>query len=132
MSFTNDPINNPIDRIRLIVGDSDPCEEGLADDIYLYLLDKHSGSENKAALEALRYLVTQYANYVTEKAGGLFVKESEKYKQYKELLNMYTKDPTNSLLKAGLPFAGGISKSDIEDNACNPDNNLIDSQIKVD
>lgn len=124
MSFTNDPANNPVDRLRLIVGDTDPYEVGLSNDVYNYVLDKNANDEKKSALECLKYLVSKYASYVTEKAGGLFVKESEKFKQYNDLYNRFTKDPSFSLLEAGLPYAGGISNSDIKDNAENPDNNL--------
>jgi hypothetical protein len=124
MSFLNDPANNPIDRVRLYTGDIDLYEEGLTDDVYQFVLDKHNGSETKAAIECLRYLVSKYASYVVEKAGGLFVKESEKFEQYKKLLDMYTKDPRTMLYKAGTPFAGGISVSDMEDNRCGPDKNL--------
>ena len=124
MSYTNDPVNNPVDRVRLYTGDIDEYEEGLTDDVYLYVLGKYDGSETKAAVECLRYLVSKYASYVTEKAGGLFVKESERFEQYKKLLDMYTKDPRTMLYKAGTPFAGGISVSDMEDNRCEPDNNL--------
>lgn len=123
MSFTNDPTNNPIDRIRLKVGDTDTDEVGLSDEVYQYLLNKHSQNEDKAAVEALEALVAKYANYVTEKAGGLFVKESEKYQQYKDLLDSYKNDPRSSILKAGEPFAGGISKSDFISRNEDPDRN---------
>lgn len=109
MAFTNDPVNSVIDRIRLKVGDTDNYDEGLADSIYEYLYTANSNNENKAALEALKMLVFKYASYVTEKAGGLFVKESEKYQHYKELLERVTKDPSWSFLAAGVPYAGGIT-----------------------
>ncbi len=109
MSFTNDPLNSVTDRLRLKVGDIDPYDEGLTDEIYEYLYDKHNSNENRAALEALKMLVFKYANYVTEKAGGVFVKDNDKYVQYKELLDKVTKDPSFSFLEAGKPFAGGIN-----------------------
>ena len=125
MSFTGDPANSVTDRLRLNVGDTDILEEGLTDEVYQFTLDKHVGSESLASLEALRYLVSKYANFVDEKTGGVFVRESDKYKQYKELLDRLTKDPSFSLLSAGLPFAGGISVSDQEANCANPDNRQV-------
>lgn len=130
MAFTNDPVHNPIDRIRLITGDVNEFEEGLSDEVYQYVYDKHTQNENKAALECLQYLVNKYANYVTEKAGGLFTKESELYKQYKDLLDSYTKDPSKMLLTPGLPYVGGISKSELEENFCNSDLNTVNTTIQ--
>lgn len=131
MSFTSNPLDNPLDRLRLITGDTDPCEEGLVDDIYRYVLTKHSGNEKLAALECLGYLVAKYASYVTEKAGGLFIKESEKFEQYSKLHSMYTKNPSFSLYSAGAPYAGGISLSDMESNTSDTDNNLTNSTIPL-
>lgn len=122
MPFTSDPTNNPIDRIRLMIGDTDECDEGLTDEVYTYLLTTYP-TEKQAALEALKYLVAKYAGYVTEKAGGLFVKGSDKHKQYSDLLDKITKDPSFSFLKAGTPFAGGIYKDDMLANSLNPNAN---------
>jgi hypothetical protein len=121
MPYTNDPVNSATDRVRLYVGDTYAPEEGLTDEVYQYLINTTS-SETAAAIQALKYLVAKYASYVTEKAGGLFVKESEKYEQYRNLLDMWIADPRTAIIKAGLPYAGGISMQDIIDNNENLDN----------
>jgi hypothetical protein len=123
MSYTNDPLNRASDRIRLMIGDVDTLEEGLTDEIYDYVLEKCDLNENRAALECLRYLVAKYANFVTEKAGGLFVKDSERFDQYSKLLRDLTSNPSMSLMKAGKPFGGGIYQSDIDANQSNSDIN---------
>jgi hypothetical protein len=112
MSYTNDPMNSVIDRIRLKVGDTDEVDEGLSDEVYEYLYESQGKNENRAALEALKMLVFKYARYITEKAGGLYVKESEIYDHYKELLDRATKDPSFSFLLAGVAFAGGINRQE--------------------
>ena len=119
MSYTADPINSATDRLRLIIGDTDLYEEGLTDDVYNYVINKHDGNENQAALECLRYLVAKYASYCTEKAGGLFVKESDKFDQYSRLLKALTSNPATTIYRAGTPFAGGVYSKDIEDNYSN-------------
>ena len=131
MSFTNDPVCNPIDRIRLLTGDVDSYDEGLSDEVYIYVYKRNNNNENLSALECLRYLLAKYANYVTEKAGGLFVKESERYEQYRSLYDMYTKNPATMLLNTPKPFAGGISISDMQTNEANPDNNVIRSSPRL-
>lgn len=119
MSFTGDPVNRVSDRLRLMIGDTDPLEEGLTDEVYEYVLSKNDNNENRAALECLRYLVAKYANFVTEKAGGLFVKDSERFEQYSKLLRDLTSNPSMTLMKAGKPFGGGVYQKDIDDNASN-------------
>lgn len=121
MSYNDDPSNSAIDRVRLKVGDTDPDEVGLSDEVYQFLLTKNDNDENLTAVEALEFLVAKYAAYVTEKAGGLFVKESEKYQQYRDLLDLFTRDPRTSLNGGGKAFAGGISNSDIAARGSNPD-----------
>jgi hypothetical protein len=130
MPYTGDPANSATDRIRLAVGDTDVYQEGLTDEVYAYLLSVNL-NEARSTIGALKYLVAKYASYVTEKAGGLFIKESEKFEQYSKLLNRYTKDPSQMLLTLGTPFAGGISYSDLYSNASNPDNNLINATINL-
>lgn len=128
MSFTNDPINNPIDEIRLMVGDIDPYDELLSDQVYKYLYYQND-TKRKAAVEALKFIVNMLASCVTEKAGGLFVKDSERFEQYSKLLSRYTKDPTFSLLAPAMPYAGGISVIDMENNEGSLDNRLNKSTI---
>lgn len=127
MPFTNDPANSVVDRIRLAVGDIDEFEEGLSDEIYQYIVDKNTENsvvnEGAASLEALRGLVAKYANYVTEKAGGLFVKESERYDHYRDLLELWTKNPTAGFMTIGAGFAGGIYKDSMDANLNNTNAN---------
>lgn len=108
MAFPLDPANDPIARIRLRIGDTDEFDLGLEDAIYQYLLDTYDQNENKAAIEALKMLVAKYANLVTEKAGGLFVKNSERFDHYKQLLDDASNNPASDFFVNGLPFAGGI------------------------
>lgn len=128
MSYTGNPVTSATDRVRLIIGDTDVDDEGLTDEVIQYVIDKNT-TEPLASIECLKFLVAQYANRVTEKVGGLFVKESEKYTQYKKLLDMYTKDPTTALSVFG-SYASGISKSDILDNSLDEDVELNTSTLR--
>lgn len=121
MAFTGDPINSVTDRLRLITGDTDELDEGYSDEVYQYAYEKNSKHEVRAAIEILKMLVAKYANYVTQKAGGLFVKESERYTQYKDLLNSLTNDPRSAIIKAGVGFTGGISNTARETTLANTD-----------
>ena len=60
MPYTDDPANNPIDRIRLRIGDTEEeCEE-LSDSVYQYLLSLHNNNENRASLDALKAVLAKY------------------------------------------------------------------------
>ncbi len=129
MSYTGDPVNNPTDRIRLNVGDTDPFEESLSDNEYAYAIslntnDEGDVNEGQASIQALKWLVAKYADYVTEKAGTLFIKESEKFYQYKALLESFTRDPSMMLLKSGEAYGSGISVSDMRQRYSDRDNNM--------
>ncbi len=123
MPYTNDPIYSITDRLRLEVGDTDICEEGLTDEVYQYILSVNNDEAGspKSILQALRYLVAKYANFEHEEAGDLEV-WGEKYKNYNDLLNRLLKDPRYGLVIGGT-FAGGISRQDIKDNRLNKDAN---------
>jgi hypothetical protein len=128
MPFNNDPANDLVDRLRLEVGDTDNCMEGLSDNTYQYIIDSNGdtlvdGLSKNSILQALTYLVNKYANYSQEEAGDLKVWD-DRYKQYSELLDKYSRDPRYGFANIGEPFAGGISKQDIEENKCNTDANL--------
>lgn len=123
MSFTNNPAERAVDRMRLATGDIDEYEEGLTDEVYEYLLTANNNNESLAVVAALKYLIAKYSNYVTEKAGQLFVKESERVEQYQKLFKMYTANPSTMILKQGVPFAGGISHSDMDTNQASYDSN---------
>ena len=45
MSFTNSPATSAIDRVRLIVGDTNTEFDYLSDETYQYLLNKYQNNE---------------------------------------------------------------------------------------
>ncbi len=121
MSFTNDPANSAVDRIRLFVGDTLAYPEWLSDETYTYLLDKYNDNESLSAVEAAKYILAQLTHYTRERAGEVEVYGDVYFKNYKEFLTQLIQDPTITLSSA-TPYAGGISKSDMESNDCNSDN----------
>lgn len=138
MSYTNDPAFRKTDRVRLLIGDVNVDDEGLTDEVYSYVIDKYTGTtattatdEVAAAIECLKYLVAKYANYVTEKTGNHFSKESEMFTQYKDLLKLFTQDPRTALTRVGGPYAGGISISEQERNCSDLDNRVVEYSVAV-
>lgn len=122
MSYNNDPANNPIDRVRLNVGDILECPF-MGDEVYEYLLTKHSGNERQAALEAARYLLGTFAKYTRERAGDLEVFGAEFFKNYRQFLLDLIENPNFNFINA-MPYAGGISQEDMRLNNNNTDTAL--------
>jgi len=126
MSYTGDPLNRLIDRIRLNVGDTDIEEEGLSDNEYDYIISLFTvdsvTNEALCIIKALNLLVAEYGKCADEVAGKLSVKFSQIYDHYYQLLDRYTRDPRTALYKAGTPFAGGIYQDVICANKEDPNN----------
>lgn len=128
MPYTGDPANSAIDRVRLLVGDIWSDMEMLSDADYQYFLDKYAGNENRAGLDAARAILFKLARLTRERTGDIEVYGSEWFKDYKAALELLLKNPDLSISIA-MPYAGGISKSDMRDNDSNTDNVVRDVYI---
>jgi hypothetical protein len=118
MAFTDNPLN-PLDRIRLKIGDIDVDFEIISDQWYQYYLNL-GYTENAVALEIARKILAQYAGSgAREREGQVEVYGKERFDSYLKWL----KDLVNSgLMSPAIPYAGGISISDMVDNDSNLDN----------
>jgi hypothetical protein len=121
MPYTGDPANNPIDRVRLAVGDIWDDMEMLTDADYQYFLDRNDGNENRATLDAARAILFKLTRMTRERTGDIEVYGGEWFKNYKDALLLILKDP-NAAISLAVPYAGGISKSDMFKNDADCDN----------
>ena len=118
MSFTDNPLD-PIDRIRLKIGDTDPDHALISSQWYQYYLNM-GWSENAVALEIARKILAQYVNSASRQREGMVeIYGKEQFDSYLSWL----KDLVNSgITSPPLPYAGGISKDDMFQNDSNVDN----------
>ncbi len=121
MPYQNDPANNPIDRIRLNVGDIWDDMEMLADADYQYFLDAANGNERRATMDAVRAILFKLTRMTRERTGDIEVYGGDWFNNYMKALQLILKDPNISISLA-VPYAGGISRSDMQANRCDPDN----------
>ncbi len=120
MAYTGNPQNNPVDRIRLAVGDADSCYEFLDDNSYEYYLSKNNENENRTILDCARAILFTLARRTRERAGDIEVYGGDVFRQYESALKLILKDP--SLYAYTItPYAGGISRQDMADNDNDPD-----------
>lgn len=116
----------PIKEVRLTVGDTSEEFPILSDESYEYFLSKNEDSVRRASIDAAKAIILQLAMRTDETVDIFSIKGSKAAEQYRMALNMFLKDPAlNPVLTSGSGYAGGISKSDMEANIENEDNNAV-------
>lgn len=123
-SYSGDPSTSTKDAVRLLIGDTigiPTSMQLMQDEEIAYLLTAHGNDPLAAAVAALRSLASKFARYVDEVTGDLQRKYSQRVKQFLDLADKLLTDASNPLLATPIPFAGGISKSDIETRVENTD-----------
>lgn len=98
-----------LDRVRLLIGDTDSADPQLQDEEITFFLTE-AGNPRAAAVQAVEALIGRYARQVDRAIGGeggLSVSASQKVAHYQQLL-VTLKERARS---RPVPFAGGISQS---------------------
>lgn len=126
-SYTADPINNTVDAVRLKIGDTDLDDPQLQDEEISYYLSEASSNVTKAASLASRGLAAKYARLADEVVGEVEVKWSQRSKRYLDLAEQLENELSSLTKSTPLPFAGGISKSDIANRRS--DSDRVDEQF---
>lgn len=118
MAFTD------IQKVRIEVADTDINFPILSDDEYEYLLEKNNDSIRFAGIDAARIILMKLSITATDQTVDIFsIKGAKAAEQYREALKLYLKSPElNPLANTAMPYAGGISRSDMVLNNSNSDN----------
>lgn len=119
MAFTT------IQKVRLEIGDNDPVMPTLTDEEIQYFLEKNGDSVRKASLDAAKTILFKIASFANEVVDVLEYRGSDYFRQYKEALVMYIKNPEFGSVSRAMGHFGGISNSEIQANMLNPDNNYV-------
>ena len=122
-----------IQKVRIEVADLDPGFPLLVDDEYTYLLEKNNNSIIRASVDAARIILLKLSQQTDETVSIFSVKGSKAAEQYRLALELYIKNPQLNPLYNNLQgYFGGVSISDMEANAANPDNNIVENPGKTD
>ena len=124
MSFTNDP-NNPIDRVRIRVGDTDPLNEYVTDTWYSYYLTENNNNETLTAIDIAKLIIVQFTGSTREKVDQVEIWGNDKFDNYLEWLKDFIENPSLSGLGSPSPYASGISISDMDSYKEDSDVNSI-------
>lgn len=116
-----------ISACRTEVGDVVTELPILADSEYTYFLTKNSENIRRASLDAAKTILLKLSlNSKDSVVDVLSIKTSMQADQYRKALQLYIKSPElNGMYSTVSAWAGGISKSDMQANVDNLDNNAV-------
>lgn len=123
MPFMNDP-SRPVDRVRMRVGDVNTANEHLADAWYDYYLSISGGSESSAAVKAAGAILASFTENIRERVDQVEIYGNHQFENYLKFLQELIRNPSIAGMGPPMPYAGGISKSDMDKNKSDPDANL--------
>jgi hypothetical protein len=113
-------------NLRIELGDTDTALPVMSDSEYQYFLDKNSGSLRRAAMDAAKSIIFKLSMRTDETVDIFSIKGSSASKSYMQALKMYISNPDmNPVYNNAMPYAGGISLSDMNANNANSDNNIV-------
>ena len=119
MAYTNSPATSITDRLRLNVGDIYSVEI-LDDATYTYYYTKNEQNERRATRDLFTVLLFALSRYTHEKAGQIEVWGSDYFRNYLDAVKLAITNPSIDSITA-MPFAGGISRSDMDTRASDTD-----------
>lgn len=117
-SYSGDPSLNHKDAVRFYVGDTDPSDPLLQDGEINYLLRQYNYAIINTAIRACETIMSKFARMANESVGSVSIQFNQKYKAYMDIRATLTQ---RLALETITPYAGGISKTDIQQNNQNAD-----------
>jgi hypothetical protein len=121
-----------IQKVRLNVQDNTPGLYMISDEEIEYLLEKNNGNIARASIDAAKIILLNLAQRSSESVDIFSINGSKSAEQYRLALELFLKDPNSNPLYMNLQgWVGGVSKSEMEENDANPDNNVVVSPGKV-
>lgn len=121
MAYTSSPSTNPIDEIRLRLGDIDPDFPLMGDEEYQYFLDKNPDDLTSVLLGAAQSLLFYISRYTRERTGMIEVYGSEAFNNYLAAYKLLLKNPLGALNLSPIPYFGGISRAELAASRVDPD-----------
>jgi hypothetical protein len=112
-------LTDPLQIVRFLIQDTDGDYPLFTDNEVSYALGAANGTERRAAASLVERLMARYAAMADTTELDLSVRASQLYDHAKDLL--YSLNNTFSGLGGAIPYAGGISYSDVLAGNSDPD-----------
>jgi len=126
MAYTGSPATSAVDRVRISVGDIDTTLVFLDDATYEYYLDKNNGNEKRKARKLNPVILFSLAKMRRERAYMVEVYGADTFNNYMQALKLALANPAIYDVEF-TPYAGGISRSDMQANS--DDNDTLSPKI---
>ena len=115
-----------IHALRIELGDTSAEFPIMSDAEYSYFLNKNNWNIRRAAMDAAKSIMLKLSMRSDESVDLFSIKGSATAKNYMQALQIYIKNPDlNNLYDTVQGYAGGVSKSDMQANDANLDNNIV-------
>jgi len=116
-----------IQKVRMEVGDLDTVLPILTDDVYTYCLENSNENIRRASLQAAKIILMHLSiNSSDRTVDVLSIKNSKAAEAYRQALILYIRNPDlNGMYSFINVYGSGISKSDMQSNNDNADNNFV-------
>lgn len=110
-TYTGDPTNNPIDALRLLLGDLDDLNPIYQDEELSYFLDSNKDNVHAAFYQAAVSILPKFARYSRERSGQIEVYGGDYFTHYLAWLKFISKpnSPAFAMADGGM-YYGGIDK----------------------
>lgn len=126
-TYSGNPGATNRDAVRFLIGDTDNTAQLVTDEEIAYMLAQE-GTSTSAAARICRSLAAKYARYMDQSVGDLSISYSQRYQQFSELAVKLESDAGS---RVGIPYAGGISKTDKGSREMDTDRLLPSSRVGV-
>jgi len=130
-TYSGDPSASSLDKIRFLIGDTDPDDRQLADEEILFCVSDRPSIYSAAAM-ACRTLAAKYARSVTKQVGDLKIDATVRQQHYNDLADEYDAKSGEgglSIYALSAPYAGGISVADRD--AQSADSDRVDPAFEI-
>lgn len=114
-TYTAKPGVVALDTVRLLIGDTDECDQVLQDEEILYYINEYQ-CPRTAAIESALAIAAKYSRLVDESVGQVRVSFSQRADHFYKLADRIKERQS---IFGGIPIAGGLSiseKNTIESN----------------
>lgn len=124
-TYTGDPTNNPIDALRVLLGDLDEDFPIYQDEEIEYFLTANNDNIQAAFYQLAISILPKFARYARERAGQIEVYGGDYFNHYLAWIKLISKptSPTFQLVDGGM-FYGGIDRAQAQKTFLDP--SLVD------
>lgn len=121
-----------IEQVRFLIQDNTPGLYLISDEEIYFLLQRNNNNVDRTALEAAKVILLSLSMRGDQTVDIFSVKGSKAAEQYRMALQLFVKSPDlNPILKTVQGWVGGISKTEMQLNDSNTDNNTVDTPVKA-